>query len=288
MNFFQQKPPPPLNNSSSPPPPLHEFVQQAFTSLQTNVSNFFQNALQQPPFHPRESPALARASSLVSSPNGGASISSGGGGSREGIRSSPTTSIRERFTGVPLYALSNPNQEFVLVSAGNGKTSLGLFCLGEADAASILHQLKSIDPSMHKDYRVVPVALNEVISSFNLKCTPYECQFLLPLMLMQVRKRSGISDTTFPGVPVFQSNSLVLRKENTRYRPFFFRKEDLEKSLSRASRDQNILNPALKGDIQVDVLEDIIQGMKDSSTSAWNNVVFIPPGFDVSTNPPRR
>ncbi|VFQ64608.1 unnamed protein product [Cuscuta campestris] len=270
MNFFQQKPPPsppPLNNSSSPPPPLHEFVQQAFSSLQTNVSNFFQNALQQPPFHPRESPALARASSLVSSPNGSASISSattGGGGSREGIRSSPTTSIRERFTGVPLYALSNPIQEFVLVSAGNGKTSLGLFCLGEADAASILHQLKSIDPSMHKDYRVVPVALNEV------------------------RKRSGISDTTFPGVPVFQSNSLVLRKENTRYRPFFFRKEDLEKSLSRASREQNILNPALKGDIQVDVLEDIIQGMKDSSTSAWNDVVFIPPGFDVSMNPPRR
>ncbi|RAL54412.1 hypothetical protein DM860_001540 [Cuscuta australis] len=251
MNFFQQKPPPPLNNSSSPPPPLHEFVQQAFTSLQTNVSNFFQNALQQPPFHPRESPALARASSLVSSPNGGASISSGGGGSREGIRSSPTTSIRERFTGVPLYALSNPNQEFVLVSAGNGKTSLGLFCLGEADAASILHQLKSIDPSMHKDYRVVPVALNEVIQlkvdGMAFRLIPEASQVMNAI---KVRKRSGISDTTFPGVPVFQSNSLVLRKENTRYRPFFFR--------------------------------------KDSSTSAWNNVVFIPPGFDVSTNPPRR
>lgn len=190
---------------------------------------------------------------------------------------------------MPLYALSNPNQEFVLVSAGNGKTSLGLFCLGEADAASLLHQLECIDPSMHKDYRVVPLALNQVIQlkvdGMAFRLIPEASQVMNAI---KVRKRSGISDTTFPGVPVFQSNSLVLRKENMRYRPFFFRKEDLEKSLSRASREQNILNPALKGDIQVAVLEDIIQGMKDSSTSEWNDAVFVPPGFDVSTNAPRR
>ncbi|KAL0382834.1 UNVERIFIED_CONTAM: protein -like, chloroplastic [Sesamum calycinum] len=55
--------------------------------------------------------------------------------------------------------------------------------------------------------------------------------------------------------------------------------EDLEKSLSRASNDQKQLNPSLRqGDIQVAVLEDIIQGMKDSSVSTWDDVVFIPPG----------
>jgi hypothetical protein len=68
------------------------------------------------------------------------------------------------------------------------------------------------------------------------------------------------------------------------YRPVFFRKEDLEKSLIRASSQQNRLNPALKpGDIQVAVFEDIVKGMRESTTSNWDDIVFIPPGFEVST-----
>ncbi|EEF43779.1 hypothetical protein RCOM_1307800 [Ricinus communis] len=82
----------------------------------------------------------------------------------------------------------------------------------------------------------------------------------------------------------FQSRSLVLKSENKSYRPVFFRKEDLEKSLLRASRQQKKLNPAFRqGDIQVAVFEEIIKSMKESSTSTWDDVVFIPPGFDVST-----
>ncbi|CAK9154054.1 unnamed protein product [Ilex paraguariensis] len=77
------------------------------------------------------------------------------------------------------------------------------------------------------------------------------------------RLKAGFSDESFSGVPVFQSKSLILRSQNKRYRPVFFRKEDLEKSLLRASRQQKKLNPAFReGDIQVAVLEDIIQGMK--------------------------
>ncbi|KAJ0093972.1 hypothetical protein Patl1_26166 [Pistacia atlantica] len=86
------------------------------------------------------------------------------------------------------------------------------------------------------------------------------------------------------------SRSLVLRSQNKSYRPVFFRKEffqeDLEKSLHRASRQQNKLNPAFReGDIQVAVFEEIIKGMKESNNSTWNDVIFIPPGFDVSTVP---
>ncbi|KAL6582103.1 hypothetical protein OROMI_006117 [Orobanche minor] len=88
---------------------------------------------------------------------------------------------------------------------------------------------------------------------------------------------------------IMNSKSLSLRSQDKRYRPVFFRKEDLEKSLVRASRDQKQLYPRLKqGDIQVAVLEDILQGMKDNSVSSWNDVVFIPPGYDVSTGPSRQ
>ncbi|KAJ0463649.1 hypothetical protein HanHA300_Chr14g0518061 [Helianthus annuus] len=106
---------------------------------------------------------------------------------------------------------------------------------------------------------------------------------------IEERRKAGISDDSFSGVPVFQSRSLVLRSQNRRYRPAFFRKEDLEKSLAKASVQQRQLNPALRvDDLEVAVLEDIIQGMKDSSTTDWDDVVFIPPGFDVSTGPSRQ
>ncbi|KAK2967200.1 hypothetical protein RJ640_022456 [Escallonia rubra] len=83
-----------------------------------------------------------------------------------------------------------------------------------------------------------------------------------------------------------QSKSLILRSQNKSYRPTFFRKEDLEKSLARAADQQKQLNPAFRqGDIQVAVLEDIIKGMKDNSLGNWDDVVFIPPGFDISTDP---
>ncbi|KAG2305233.1 hypothetical protein Bca52824_033884 [Brassica carinata] len=55
-------------------------------------------------------------------------------------------------------------------------------------------------------------------------------------------------------------------------------------SLTRVSNQQNRLNPALKpGDIQVAVFEEIVKGMKESATSNWDDIVFIPPGFEVST-----
>lgn len=186
---------------------------------------------------------------------------------------------------MPVYALSNTSQEFVLVSGVRTRKSLGLFCFSEADAEALRQQMESMDPSMRNGSRVVPVALNKV---FQLKVDGVAFRLIPEASqvknAIKERERSGTTDESFCGVPVFQSRSLILRSQNKRYRPVFFRKEDLESSLVRASQQQGRLNPSLKGDIQVGVLEDIIQGMKDSSTSKWDDVVFVPPGFDVSAD----
>ncbi|XP_057486678.1 protein TIC 22-like, chloroplastic [Actinidia eriantha] len=195
--------------------------------------------------------------------------------------------IEERLAGVPVYALSNSSGEFVLVSGlGTGK-NLGLFCFKEEIAEALLQQMKSMEPDMRDGSKVVALALNKV---FQLKLDDVAFRFVPdPSQIkyaLEERRKAGFSDEVFPGVPVFQSRSLVLRSQNMRYRPVFFRREDLEKSLFKASREQNRLNPALReGDIQVAVLEEIIEGMKDNNTSTWDDVVFIPPGFDVSTDP---
>ncbi|KAF3456687.1 hypothetical protein FNV43_RR01341 [Rhamnella rubrinervis] len=200
-----------------------------------------------------------------------------------------TEAIEERLAGVPVYALSNAAEEFVLVSGSSTVKSLGLFCFKKEDAETLLEHIRSMDPGMQSGSKVVAVALNKVfqlkVDGVAFRLIPETSQVKYAL---KEREKTGISDhgKGFPGVPVFQSKSLILRSQKKSYRPAFFRKEDLEKSLLRASRQQNQLNPGFRqGDIEVAVLEEVIKGMKESSESKWGDIVFIPPGFDVSTDP---
>ncbi|GLT49521.1 hypothetical protein SLA2020_230730 [Shorea laevis] len=207
--------------------------------------------------------------------------------SRKGAALS-TEVIEERLEGIPVYALSNSDEEFVLLSGTSNKKSLGLLCFNKEDAETLLEQMKSMDPGMRSGCsKVVPVALNKVVQlkvdGVAFRLIPESTQVKNALT---VRENTGFPDDVFHGVPVFQSQNLILRSGNKSYRPVFFRKEDLEKSLEKASRQQHQLNLAFrKGDIQVAVFEEIVNGMKDSATSKWDDVVFVPPGYDASTDP---
>ncbi|CAI9297526.1 unnamed protein product [Lactuca saligna] len=64
------------------------------------------------------------------------------------------------LSGVPVYALSNSSEEFVVVSGQNPVKSLGLFCFKEEDAETLLGQMKSMDPRMRPGSKVVPIALS--------------------------------------------------------------------------------------------------------------------------------
>ncbi|KAG1363459.1 hypothetical protein COCNU_11G002860 [Cocos nucifera] len=200
-----------------------------------------------------------------------------------------TEAIEERLAGVPVYALSNSAEEFVLVAGvGTGK-SLGLFCFKKEDAEALLDQMRSMNQDMRQGSKVVSLALSKVfqlkLDGVAFRFIPDSCQVAHAIKVFQlkldgvafrfipdscqvahaikVKEKSGGSVDGFSGVPVFQ--------------------EDLEESLFRASRQQNKLNPALRtGDIQVCVLEEIIKTMKGSSVSKWDDVVFIPPGLNIS------
>lgn len=72
-------------------------------------------------------------------------------------------SIASRLDGIPVYALSNGQDEIVLVSAPDSGKSLGLFCFKKEDAEAILKEMREMDKEMrHEGSRVVPVALNKV------------------------------------------------------------------------------------------------------------------------------
>ncbi|KAK8961249.1 hypothetical protein KSP40_PGU008244 [Platanthera guangdongensis] len=70
--------------------------------------------------------------------------------------------VEERLSGVPVYALSNAAEEFVLVSGVRTKRSLGLVCFKKGDAEALLHTLKSMNRDFRRGSRVVAIALNKV------------------------------------------------------------------------------------------------------------------------------
>ncbi|XP_076885607.1 protein TIC 22-like, chloroplastic [Bidens hawaiensis] len=287
-----------MESSSTPPKPSKFNLHQAIHHLQNQCSNFLHQHL----FNPNPNSSSGKLQFEFNSPAAvkkpTSSLSFGKTPAWARIASDKTAvsaamsdeDIEQRLAGVPVYALSNSSEEFVVVSGNNQEKSLGLLCFKEEDVETLLGQMKSMDPRMRPGSKVVPVALSMV---FQLKVNGVSFRFIPESLqiknAIEERRKAGISYDCFSGVPVFQSRSLVLRSQNRRYRPAFFRKEDLEKSLEKASVQQRQLNPALRaGDLEVAVLEDIIQGMKDSSTTDWDDVVFIPPGFDVSTGPSRQ
>ncbi|KAF8047697.1 hypothetical protein N665_2863s0001 [Sinapis alba] len=308
------------NVSSSSKQQKQLTLQQSFSNIQTQCSDLLNNVSKtlnplfnhnsSPPHHPSIFSALdslrAQAKQALdsrisrftsgSTPPVWARISDDGGRKTHVAAVAPVRrssgpglsadDMEERLAGVPVYALSNSNEEFVLVSGTSTGKSLGLLFCKEEDAEALLQQMKVMDPRMRKEgSKVVALALSKVfqlkVNGVAFRLIPESTQVKNAL---KERKTAGFTDDDFNGVPVFQSKSLILRSDNKSYRPVFFRKEDLEKSLTRASHQQNRLNPALKpGDIQVAVFEEIVKGMKENATSNWNDIVFIPPGFEVST-----
>lgn len=161
------------------PPQLN--VQQAFSNFKTQCSGFLQHlshfqtslsSLQdrakqalEPgflrsgsfPFPSDKNPVWARIGS-----NSGTQMNL----TRQLGSAMSTEAIEERLAGVPVYALSNSNEQFVLVSGVASGKSLGLLCFKKEDAETLLEQMRGMDPAMGKEgSRVVPVALNKVICS---------------------------------------------------------------------------------------------------------------------------
>ena len=123
---------------------------QAKQAIDAGMTNFYLNSSS------GRSPTWAR-------------IAEGSKGVRRPSRAMSTEAIEERLAGVPVYALSNAEEEFVLVSGASTGKNLGLFCFKKEDAEALLEQVKSIDPDMRDGSKVVAVALNKV-ETLSLLC----------------------------------------------------------------------------------------------------------------------
>ncbi|GJP73344.1 hypothetical protein CLOP_g4073 [Closterium sp. NIES-67] len=193
--------------------------------------------------------------------------------------------VAKRLEGLAVYTVSNAANEFVLIADAEGSKSIGLFCFRKEDAETLLAQVKDRDASLGKGARVVPVAMDKV---YALSAEGIAFRFLPdPLQVknaVQLRSQAGDNSKGFDGVPVFQSESLILRSKNRRFCPIFFTKEDLEAAVRKAmgGKQKSSGKGPVSINVQVGSFEDVLKKMeKNEEDSPWGDLLFVPPGRDV-------
>ncbi|KAL6546230.1 Protein TIC 22, chloroplastic [Orobanche minor] len=184
--------------------------------------------------------------------------------------------VAGRLVGTSVYTVSNTNNEFVLLSDPHGVKSIGLLCFRKEDAETFLAQVRSRRGELKGGAKVVPISLDQVymlkVEGIAFRFLPDPAQIKHALELRASETKSG-----FDGVPVFQSDLLVVKKKNKRYCPIYFQKEDIEKALSTVSRVSR--GPGVNRHIMVGSLEDVLKKMEISgNNSGWEDLIFIPPG----------
>ncbi|XP_066377296.1 protein TIC 22, chloroplastic-like [Miscanthus floridulus] len=187
--------------------------------------------------------------------------------------------VARALTGTPVFTVCNSSNEFVLVSdPATGLRSLGLLCFRSEDADALLSHVRTRQPVLGKGAKVVSITLDQV---YMLKAEGIAFRFLPnPLQIKNaLEMKSGL--TAFDGVPVFQSDLLVVKKQKKRYCPIYFQKEDIERELTRASKGSR--GSALSKQIMVGSLEDVLKKMEiNERNSVWDDLIFIPPGKSLN------
>lgn len=182
--------------------------------------------------------------------------------------------VSNTLAGTSVYTVSNTNNEFVLISDPNDAAkSIGLLCFRREDAEAFLAQVQSRRKELRSQAKIVPIALDQV---YMLKVEGIAFRFLPdPVQIKNALELKADAKSGFDGVPVFQSDLLVVKRKNKRYCPIYFRKEDIEKELYlRASRGRGVSQQ-----ISVGSLEDVLKKMeKSEKNSGWDDLIFVPPG----------
>ncbi|CAA0822131.1 Protein TIC 22- chloroplastic [Striga hermonthica] len=184
--------------------------------------------------------------------------------------------VARRLIGTSVYTVSNTNNEFVLISDPDGAKSIGLLCFRKEDAETFLAQVRLRKGELRGGAKVVPITLDQV---YMLKVEGIAFRFLPdPVQIknaLEIRASDAVNG--FDGVPIFQSDLLVVKKKNKRYCPIYFQKEDIEKALAAVSRVSR--GPGVSQHIMVGSLEDVLKKMEISEkNSGWEDLIFVPPG----------
>jgi nickel transport protein len=196
--------------------------------------------------------------------------------------------IMLKLRSVPVFTITN-SQGAPLVASPNGQKGnpvAGVF-INQQDAQAFLENLKTRNPEVAKNVRVVPVSLAEVYQlNVNNKDKKDKLDFAFVPSRQQVDtaqtllKQTGQKDP-FSGTPLFVARGgqdkgyLTIQQGDKSVIPMFFKKEDLQGLMDRFKQQDPKVGSSLE--IQVLNLEGVIEVLRTKNDAQLEQIVLIPP-----------
>lgn len=207
----------------------------------------------------------------------------------------PDDQIVQKLRPIPVFAIADAQGAPLVASSteGQNKTPVAGVFISQRDAQAFLDGLKTKNPELAKNVRVVPVSLGEVYQLERTnKSKPDRLDFAFVPMQQQVDsavallKQGGQSNAQFNGVPLFlarggqEKGYLTIQRKNPQGKdeqviPVFFKKEELQNMLERFKQQQPNLASTIE--IQVVNLEGVIETLQKSDNPQLGQIVLIPP-----------
>jgi hypothetical protein len=211
----------------------------------------------------------------------------------------PQDQIVKKLQEVPVFTLTNPKGEFVVLSRKNNASKpisqVGFF-ISKQDAQKFLdNRLKKENPQLASTLQVRPLSLADYykIVQESKKKSDSVIYTLVPTQAQvasatSMLNQNGKKGEQFNGIPLFvpkfkKDNSYLtipLAKGNERYIPFFFEKEQAVALLEQFKKA--VPKEAENTEIQVVDLYGVMEALNSSSDPSINKIVLYPSRESIS------
>ncbi|XGW00499.1 MAG: Tic22 family protein [Leptolyngbya sp. BL-A-14] len=201
----------------------------------------------------------------------------------------PQEQIIQKLRPVPVFTIANQQGAPLVASPPSGQKGravAGVF-INQKDAQDFLNNLKTKNPDLAKNVKVVPVSLAEVyqLNQTN-KDKPEQLDFAYVPSRQQVDtavsllKQQG-GQQQFNGTPLFvarggkEKGYLTIQQDGKSIIPMFFNKEELQGLLDRFKQQQPTMASSIE--IQVLNLEGLMEVLRTKNDPQLDQIVLVPP-----------
>ncbi len=197
--------------------------------------------------------------------------------------------ILQKLRPIPVFTIANSEGAPLVASPQKGQQGnpvAGVF-INQKDAQAFLDNLKTRNPDLAKNVRVVPVSMAEVYQlnmankdkkdKLDFAFVPSQQQVTTAQSLL---KQSGQKEQ-FSGTPLFVARGgpdkgyLTIQQGDKAVIPMFFMKEELQALMDRFKQQDPKLGASLE--VQVLNLEGVIEVMRTKNDPQLDQIMLIPP-----------
>lgn len=192
--------------------------------------------------------------------------------------------VLKKLEPVPVFTIVD-EQGAPLVASGENKAKVAGAFISQADANQFVAQLKTKNPELANQVRVVPVSLGEVYKlseKAKIQENPLNFAYIPEEETVNSAKTLGEANQQpyQGGVPLFVAKGgedkdyLTIEQDSQQVIPFFFDKAQLEEMVAKLKQQKPEIADSI--DIEVVPLEEIIETLETGEDRMLQKIVLVP------------